>query len=404
MIVSSDINRRKFLKTTCGTIASLGVSSLSPVMSFAKDKSMPLRIGYLPITDATPILIAHYHRYFHEEGLDVARPIKVRRWSTLTESFFSNKFNVTHMLFPIPIWMRFNRKFPVKVVAWNHMNGSAITVKANSGIEAFIDLAGKQIAVPYWYSMHNIILQMGLKKAGLKPVIKPESAPLEPNEVNLFILPPPEMPSALVANKIDGFIVAEPYNAIAELKIKAKILRFTGDMWKNHPCCVVVMNEKHIQSNPVFTQKVVNAIVRAQLWINKNPEKTAYILSKEGGKYLPVSHKTLTQVFTGYDQSVYGTGNVPHAIRHPLWNVQRIGFQPYPYPSATQFIMSEMRHTLMEGDTRFLKSIHIENSAKDLVNDSFVRHAILSVGGIHQFMTSDLKMSDPWNREEILDI
>ncbi|MBF0451232.1 MAG: ABC transporter substrate-binding protein [Candidatus Magnetomorum sp.] len=403
MIVSSDINRRSFLKKACGTIASIGVSALTPGVSFSKEKDMTLRLGYLPITDATPLLVAYHRKYFHEEGLQVAPPVKVRRWSTLTESFFTNKFNVTHMLFPIPIWMRFNRKYPAKVLAWNHMNGSAITVKANSGIHSFNDLGGKQIAVPYWYSMHNIILQMGLRQAGLTPLIQPQSVLLKPDDVNLFILPPPEMPSALVANKIDGYIVAEPFNAIAEMKIGSKILRFTGDIWKNHPCCVVVMNELHIKSHPIFTQKVINAIVRAQLWIKKNPRKTATILSREGGNYLPVSEKILERVFTEYAPSIYGKGNTPQAIYHPEWNVQRIGFQPYPYPSATQFIINEMRHTKMEGDASFLKKIQASSATSDLVDDSFVKRAILSAGGLEQFdQTFDIK--NPWNREETVSL
>lgn len=150
--------------------------------------------------------------------------------------------NLVHLLLPIPIWLRYNKGYPVKVIAWNHTNGSALTVGPRSNIQSFADLGKKQIAVPYWYSMHNVILQLGLRKHGLKPVIKPQNAKLAVDEVNLFILPPPEMPVALAGNKIDGYIVAEPFNALAEEKLKAKIMRFTGDIWKSHPCCTVVMN------------------------------------------------------------------------------------------------------------------------------------------------------------------
>jgi NitT/TauT family transport system substrate-binding protein len=54
------------------------------------------------------------------------------------------------MLFPIPVWMRFKQKIPVKVLAWNHTNRSAVTVRDDSGIHDFTDLGGKQIAVPSW--------------------------------------------------------------------------------------------------------------------------------------------------------------------------------------------------------------------------------------------------------------
>jgi NitT/TauT family transport system substrate-binding protein len=397
MINSSAINRRSFIKGLCGTVASFGVSPIS----FANEKSPQLRLGYLPITDATPLLIAYENKYFQDEGIHALPPVKVRRWSTLTESFLTNKFNLTHMLFPIPVWMRFNRKFPVKVLAWNHVNGSALTVKKNSNIKSFKDLGGCQIAVPYWYSMHNIILQMGLRHVGLKPVIQSHTAPLQSDQVNLFILPPPEMPSAMLAQKIDGYIVAEPFNAIAEIKIGAKILRFTGDIWKNHPCCVVVMNERLTKTSPVFTQKVVNAIVRAQHWIERNPLKTANILSKDGKNYLPVSEKILSRVFTGYELSKYSAGNIPQSIKHPKWEVGRIGFQPYPYPSATRLIIQEMHRTKMESDTQFLSSIKMDSAVTSLVDDTFVKKAIQNAGGLKHFSPT-IDISNPWRREEIV--
>ena len=211
------------------------------------------------------------------------------------------------------------------------------------------------------------------------------------------------MPSALVARKIDGYIVAEPFNAIAEMKIGAKILRFTGDIWKNHPCCVVVMNENQVKSNPVFTQKVINAIVKAQLWIKNNADQTAKILSKEGKNYLPVSEKVLHRVFKGYEQSRYGKGASPQAIQHPDWNVERIGFQPYPYPSATEFIINEMRNTLMEGDATFLKKIQAGFAARDLVDDTFVKHAIKNIGGLKHFNPFYDK-NNPFKREEFVEL
>lgn len=390
------MTRRSFIKTAAaGTIG----LSLPSAPAFSKN-SETIRIGYLPITDATPLLIAHANGYFEDEGLKAEKPVKIRGWSSLSESFLSGKFNLTHLLLPIPVWMRYNIKAPVKVLAWDHTNGSAVTVRG--GIEKFEDLGGKNIAVPYWYSMHNIILQMGLKKFGLKPVIRSHSDKPAPDEVNLMILPPPEMPLALAGKKIDGYIVAEPFNAIGEVKTGAKILRFTGDIWKNHPCCVVVMKETLTSSNPVLAQKTINAVVRAQLWAMQNPDKTAMIMSREGNGYLPVPYEILKRVFGKYDQDTYGKGAVPQAIKHPEWGVSRIGFQPYPYPSATRFIIDQMRNTVMEGDTMFIKRLNLDFATKDLVDDSFVKKAIENAGGHGLFKSADI--TKPWTREEVIEI
>lgn len=394
------MNRRQILKAAVGVAGSL---LLPPMGRRAVARTQKrLSLGYLPITDATPLLIAHANGYFKDEGLSAERPIRIRNWSSLAESFLAGKFDVTHLLLPMPIWMRFKNQAPVKVLAWDHTNGSAITVRSDAGINGFENLGGKHIAVPHWYSMHNIILQMGLRKVGLTPVIQPQNLPLAKDQVNLFILSPPDMPASLAGRKIDGFIVAEPFNALAEVKTHARIMRFTGDIWRNHPCCVVVMLEALIKEDPIFVQKVMNAIVRAQLWVKDNPAQTAHILSKEGGNYLPVDEQTLLRVFTHYDLKEYGAPAQPTAIQHPSWQSSRISFQPYPYPSATRFITQAMRDTRMEGDHGFLQRIDPDFVARDLVDESFVKRAIEMVGGASMF--EEINLDHPWDRQEMIDL
>ncbi|WP_264075130.1 ABC transporter substrate-binding protein [Rhodopseudomonas palustris] len=209
-----------------------------------------VRIGYLPITDATALLVAHGMGYFKDEGLEAERPTLIRGWSPLVESFAAGKFNLVHLLKPIPVWMRYNNNFPVKIMAWAHTNGSGVVVGKETGIESFKDLGGKQVAVPFWYSMHNIVLQYALRKSGIKPVIKGQGEPLAADECNLQVMAPPDMPPALAAKKIDAYIVAEPFNALGETKAGGRMLRFTGDIWKNHPCCVLCMNEEVTKKKP----------------------------------------------------------------------------------------------------------------------------------------------------------
>ena len=381
--------RRDFLKTAA--TACSGLFLPKAVQAFSKEET--IKLGYLPITDATPLLVAHGLGYFSEEGLKVERPVMVRSWNILIESFLAGKFNLTHMLFPIPVWMRFKQKIPVKVLAWDHTNGSAVTVRGNSNIHSFKDFAGKRVAVPSWYSMHNLIMQMGLVTYGLKPVIKPPSARLENNEVNLVTLPPPDMPTALLGKKIDGFIVADPFNALAQIKFNARIMRFSGDIWKNHPCCVIVANEHFIKNNNVLVQKAINAIVRAQVWCMNNPSETAHLLSPDGEGYLPVPKNILRKVFENPAQK---------ELIHPDWDVTRIGFQPFPFPSATRFIIDQMKETLVEGDTLFLKDLDSSVATNILVDDRFVMNALDQTGGINRFC--DCNLTKPYTREEIVEI
>lgn len=391
MLKRADKDRREFIKSAAAAACS-GLFLPEAVKAFSKGET--IRIGYLPITDATPLLVAHGLGYFQEEGLKVERPVMVRSWNILTESFLAGKFNLTHMLFPIPVWMRFKQNIPIKVIAWDHTNGSAVTVRGNSGIYNFKDFGGKRVAVPSWYSMHNLIMQMGLTTQGLRPVIKPAAARLEKDEVNLFILPPPDMPAALLGNKIDGYIVADPFNALAQIKFNARIMRFSGDIWKNHPCCVIVADENFIQNNNILVQKAVNAIVRAQDWCINNPNETAHLLSRDGKGYLPVPKAVLTKVFQAPEKE---------ELVHPDWDVARIGFQPFPFPSATRFIIDQMKTTRMEGNTDFLKMLDTRRAADELVDDRFVMKALDEQwGGIKHFCKCDIEK--PYTREEIIEI
>jgi len=395
-----EMGRRDFLMDllAAGGMAAAGL--MSPGLLNAASQSADdevVRIGYLPITDATSLLVAHAMGYFEDEGLKVERPTLIRGWSPLVEAFAAGKVNLVHFLKPIPVWMRYNNNFPVKIMSWAHINGSGIVVGKHTGAESFADLGGMQIAVPYWYSMHNIILQMGLRHAGLTPVIKSQSEKLAPNEVNLQVMPPPDMPPALASRKIDAFIVAEPFNAAGELMAKGKMLRFTGDIWKNHPCCVVCMNEDVVKAKPVWTQKVMNAIVRAEIYAQQNKREVAHMLSKNGKKYLPMPAKVVERAMTNYDPKTYAS---PHAIQNPDWGSGRIDFSPWPYPSATKFIVDSMNKTVVSGDTTFLSKLDPGFVADDLVDYHYVKAAMEKYKGWEK--APGIDMNNPFEREEVI--
>lgn len=368
-------DRRRFVLDGMAMIGGLAAGLTLPTgAASAQDAEDPvLNIGYLPITDATSMLTAYAMGYFADEGVTTEAPELIRSWSGLVEGFVRGRFNLVHLLKPIPVWMRYNNDFPVKIMAWAHINGSGLVVGGRSGIESFAELGGAQIAVPYWYSIHNTLIQMGLRNAGLRPVIQRQEDPLADDEVNLLILPPPEMPSSLAAGQIDGYIVAEPFNAAGELLAGGRLLRFTGDMWENHPCCVVCMNEKQVNARPEWTQRVINAVVRGSEYAQQNKGKVAEMLSRDGQGYLPMPAEVVRRAMTHYDEPEYRDSG---AVSHPDWRVGRIDFSPYPYPSATKRLVVEMNQTLVEGDTTFLQGLDPDFVADDLVEYRFVEEAL----------------------------
>ncbi|MGO9444641.1 MAG: ABC transporter substrate-binding protein [Thiobacillaceae bacterium] len=373
-VLGTSVSRRNLLKAA-GLAAFGGMLPSSRAFAAPEKFDPVVRIGYIPITDAAALLVAHEMGYFRKEGLDSAPPTLIRGWSPLVEAFQSHRFNLAHMLIPIPIWMRYNNKFPVKITAWDHTNGSAIVVQQDAGIESPKDFGGKQFAVPYWYSIHNIISQMVMKNSGIIPVIRPQSAKLAPNECNFLVLNPPDMPPALAARKIDAYCVAEPFDALGELRAGGKVLRFTGDVWKGHPCCVVVMHEADVMDpqRAAWAQGVHNAIVDAQLHLAENRKAMANMLSRDGKGYLPFPSEVVERAMLFYEPAYYRN---PAAIKHPEWGQDRINFQGWPYPSATELVVKDLKKTELAGDVRFLDALTPEFVARDLVNYKYIKHAL----------------------------
>ncbi len=391
------VSRREMLK-----LASLfTVAGAAPLLSTFNAQAQsavngPVRIGYLPITDAAPLLVAHNNGYFKDAGVEVEKPTLLRSWAQLIEAFIAGQVNVVHLLSPMTVWARFGSKVPAKVVAWNHMGGSGLTVLPE--INDIKALAGKTVAIPFWYSIHNVVLQAMLRESGLEPVSRKQGQPAA-NEVNLVVMAPSDMPPALASRNIAGYIVAEPFNALAETMGIGKVLRFTGDVWRNHACCTVFMHERDLEQRPEWSQKVVDAIVRAQLWIRENRAETAQLLSKEGvNRYTPHALPVLSKVLApaASDRESYLSSK---AIRHADWQDKRIDFQPYPYPSYTEELVARLKNTVIEADRGFLATLDGKMAATQLVDDRFVKRAIEAVGGLSKF-----GQSPDYTRKEVIEV
>lgn len=400
-IFGTGVNRRDLLRV--GSLAALG-SLMPTAATYAQEKKFDpvVKIGYIPITDAAALLVAHEMGFFKKQGIESAPPTLIRGWSPLVEAFASHRFNLAHLLIPIPIWMRYNNKFPIKVTAWNHTNGSGIVVHKDAGINTPKDFGGKQFAVPFWYSIHNIISQKIMRDAGITPVIKPQDAKLAPNECNFIVLQPPDMPPALAAKSIHGYCVAEPFNALGELRAGGKMLRMTGDVWKGHPCCVVVMHEADTMdpARAQWAQSVHNAIVEAQIHLFENREAMADMLSKDGKNYLPFPKEVVRRAMMLY-QIPYPDN--PAAIKNKDWGADRINFQGWPYRSATELVVSDLKRTVITGDAAFLDKLEPKFVADDLVNYTFIKSA-LDRNPKWKNDRSVPSTGDPFTRKEIISL
>lgn len=163
--------RRDFMKLSALFTASAALPLLQACgKNAAMQPNAQLAIGYLPIVDAAPLLVAHGKGLLEQHGVAAAKPVLFRSWAGLVEAFLSGQVNLIHVLSPMSVWMRYGSRSPVRALMWNHICGSALTVRPD--VNTLADLQGQTVAIPFWYSIHNIIVQQMLRQAGLAVVEK----------------------------------------------------------------------------------------------------------------------------------------------------------------------------------------------------------------------------------------
>lgn len=375
------LSRRRLLTGAAGLAATagglFGIADLAhSAVTDPADDSGQLRVGFLPITDAAPLLVAHQAKLYPAGVVSAAKPVLFRSWAALAEAFVTRQVDVVHLLMPMAVQLRYALGGGLRVLGWNHTNGSALTVAPHIG--ELSDLAGTQVAIPFWWSIHNIVLQQLLRAHGLRPVVR-RSASRADRTVELIVMSPSDMVPALANRSIGGYVVADPFNAMAQLKKIGRIHTFLGDVWRDHACCVLATRDDVIARSPAAVQALTDAVVTAQVRIDADRRGAARLLA--GGRYLPQPVPAVQLALTYPDP--------PYRFAHPDWQPQRLGYQPFPFPSYTRRLVTAMHDTVVDGDRRFLDRLDPAAVHDELVDDTFVRRSVAAHGGLRAFGLAD---------------
>jgi NitT/TauT family transport system substrate-binding protein len=233
-----------------------------------------IKIGYLPITHAGPLYLdAHIHGgKFDNYNIEL---VKFSSWPDLMDALNTGRVDGASVL--VELAMKAKEKgIDLKAVALGHKDGNVLI--SSKEINSAKELKGKSFAIPHKYSTHNILLNETLKKSGLTY-----------DDVNVVEMPPAEMPAALSENRIAGYVVAEPFGAIAVAMDKGKVLYHSDEIWPNSYCCVLVLRNDFIQNNQDVTQSFVTQYVKSGEHANLKDED----LYESFGQFMKVDRKIL---------------------------------------------------------------------------------------------------------------
>ena len=207
-----DAQRRLFLKKVGAATAMAAIASVFPLATareaFAQGgapEKKDLKVGFIPITCATPIIMAHPMGFYSKQGLNV-EVVKTAGWAVIRDKSLAKEYDAAHMLSPMPLAISLgvgSNPVPWTMPAIENINGQAITLaikhkdKRNPK-----DWKGFRFAVPFDYSMHNYLLRYYVAEHGLDP----------DKDISIRSVPPPEMVANLRADNIDGYLGPDPFN------------------------------------------------------------------------------------------------------------------------------------------------------------------------------------------------
>ncbi len=329
-----DAARRAFLKSVGGATALAAISQFFPLKTASELFAAPaapektnLKVGFIPITCATPIIMAQPLGFYAKYGLNV-EVVKTAGWAIVRDKTINKEYDAAHMLSPMPIAITLglgSQPIPFTVPAIENINGQGITLamkhKDNRDPAKW---KGMKFAIPFDYSNHNYLLRYYLAEYGIDP----------DNDVQLRVVPPPEMVANLRADNIDGFLAPDNicqraiYDGVGFLHILSK------EIWDGHPCCAFAVSREFVSETPNTYAALVRAIVDATAFASKSENRKQIAEAIAPANYLNQPETVVEQCLTG----VYadGLGNIKT-------DPKRVDFDPFPWDSFAVWILTQMQ-------------------------------------------------------------
>ena len=329
-----DLARRAFLKSVGASTAIAAVSQFFPLKTatdvFAQGAALEktdLKIGFIPITCATPIIMAAPMGFYAKNKLNV-EVIKTAGWAVIRDKTVNKEYDAAHMLSPMPLALTLgagSNPVPYTMPAVENINGQAITLSLKHKDKRNPkDWKGFKFAVPFDYSMHNYLLRYYLAEAGLDPDV----------DVQIRSVPPPEMVANLRADNIDGFLGPDPMNQRAVYDNVGFIHILTKDIWDGHPCCAFAASKEFVTTMPNTYAALLKSIIDATAFAHKAENRKQIAEAIAPANYINQPQIVLEQILTGTFAD--GLGNI---VTQP----NRLDFDPFPWQSFAIWIMTQMK-------------------------------------------------------------
>jgi nitrate/nitrite transport system substrate-binding protein len=382
---SNNLNRRRVLKGISTAVAATAVPcfpSFTPAI-YASDapEKTSVKFGFIALTDCSPLVIAHEKGLFKKYGI-ASQPVKPANWAAVRDALIKGDVDCTHMLLGMPIASTLGlggtKPIPM-IVPWIlNRNGQGISLKMDwkgkvagdpKALKALVeDIKAKKkekptFAMTFPPGTHAMWLRYYLAAGGVHP----------DKDVDLIVIPPPQMVQNMKVGKMDGFCVGEPWNARAIAEKIGYTSVSTQEIWKDHPEKACAFTEEFASKNPKTVKAILKAVHEASVWLDdvKNRPEQCDIVSRDA--YIACKKEQILGRLMG--DLDYGDGRTVKDENYMIFSSRNCN---YPQAAYCKWWMTQLRRWgLVEGTPDY------EGVTKKVMRSDIYEEAMQEIGYKH---------------------
>ena len=338
------LSRRQLMLASLGA-ATLSASPIAYTQGSDAPEKKALRIGYLPLTDSAPIIMASVLGFDKKYGLSFELR-KETSWAGLRDKLLSGDLDLAHAMYGLVYGVHmgtFGTKTDMAVLMGLNQNGQGITVSKplaeagainGPGLAKLVKIrqnAGQiklKFANTFATGTHTMWLNYWLASLGLSPA----------KSVDQITLPPPNMVSNMLQNQMDGFCVGEPWNEVAIARGVGVSIETSQGIWPDHPEKVLAGTGSFVDRHPNTARAATTAVLEAARWIEASPKNMQDTIATLASKaYLNLDPASISGRLTGqYRNGLGKTWRDANPMRF-----FRDGAVNYPYVSDGMWFLTQ---------------------------------------------------------------
>lgn len=239
-----------------GAHAVLNVNWAAVLNDYRPVAKQKITVAYIPVTCQLTCPVTDYISKLSQNG-QIFLPRLFQGFPEIKEALISGRVQAAFIVAPMAIALK-AQGVAVKVVYLGHRYGSALVVKKTGPVKTFADMRGRTIAIPSRFSDERLLIFRAMKIWGIQP-----------KEIKMVEMAPPDVSGALAAGAIDGFVMGEPFPSQAELAGYGRVLFQAREYWPDYMSCILVVQQDLIDKRPEVVQTLVDGIARSGLWLDQ---------------------------------------------------------------------------------------------------------------------------------------